>query len=103
MDGLEEGAFPIEPISTSYKIKIYTKEGKALQRTIKRLQFPKSDYLYILATLVLAAFIHIRTGKRSHLAPSPGSKKVTVSRELIRIPYEPRMVDVRQLEALQGI
>ena len=40
LEGLEEGIVPIEPISTSYKIKVYTKEGKALQRTIKRLQLP---------------------------------------------------------------
>ena len=38
LEGLEEGVVPIEPMSTSYKIKVYTKEGKALQRTIKRLQ-----------------------------------------------------------------
>ena len=40
LEGLEEGIILIEPISTSYKIKIYTKEGKPLQRTIKSLQFP---------------------------------------------------------------
>lgn len=40
LDDLGEGVVPIEPISTNYKIKVYTKEGKACQRTIKRLQFP---------------------------------------------------------------
>ena len=40
LEGLEEGVVPVEPISTSYKVKVYTKEGKAFQRTIKRLQFP---------------------------------------------------------------
>ena len=34
LEGLEEGMVPIEPISTSYRIKVHTKEGKALQCTI---------------------------------------------------------------------
>jgi len=36
LESLEEEVDPIEPISTNYKIKVYTtlKEGKALQRTI---------------------------------------------------------------------
>ena len=31
---------PVEPIATSYRIRVHTKEGKALQCTIKRKQFP---------------------------------------------------------------
>ena len=40
LEGLEEGVVPVEPISTSYKVKVNTKEGKAFQRTIKCLQYP---------------------------------------------------------------
>ena len=40
LEGLEEGVVPIEPIPTSCKVKVYTKEMKAFQRTIKRLQVP---------------------------------------------------------------
>ena len=40
LEGFEEGIVPIEPISTSYKIKVYVKEGKALQHTIKCLRLP---------------------------------------------------------------
>ena len=40
LEGLEEVLVPIGPISTCYKIKVYTKEGNAFQCTIKRSQLP---------------------------------------------------------------
>ena len=40
LEKLEEGVVPIEPISTSYRVRFSTKEGQQHQRTIKRRQLP---------------------------------------------------------------
>ena len=37
---VEEGVVPIEPISTSYRVRFSTKKGQQHQRTIKRRQLP---------------------------------------------------------------
>jgi hypothetical protein len=39
LEGLEEGVIPVEPIATSYRIKIPV-EAKSVQRTVHRKQFP---------------------------------------------------------------
>ena len=39
LEGLEEGVIPVEPITTTYRIKIDV-NGKTVQRTVQRRQFP---------------------------------------------------------------
>ena len=46
----------------------------------------KSDYLAILATLVLTAFIHIRIRKRSRPTLPPGPKKLPLLGNLFDLP-----------------
>jgi len=46
--------------------------------------------------------VHSHQDQKAFAPPTPTwTQKITVSRELVRLPYEPRVVDIRQ--ALQGI
>ncbi|GLB44644.1 putative G-quadruplex DNA unwinding [Lyophyllum shimeji] len=40
LEGLEECVIPVEPATTSYRMKMQTHEGKTTQKTIRRRQFP---------------------------------------------------------------
>ena len=40
LDGLEAGVIPIEPITTTYRVRVNTNNGKESTRTFKRSQFP---------------------------------------------------------------
>lgn len=40
LDGLEDCVIPVQPTATNYRIKIATNDGKSIQRTIRRAQFP---------------------------------------------------------------
>ena len=54
--------------------------------SIPNLTMHKSDYLAILATLVLTAFIHVRTRKRSRFPLPPGPKKFPILGNLFDFP-----------------
>ena len=40
LEGLDKGVIPVEPASTTYHVRITTKEGKTGTRTMRRRQFP---------------------------------------------------------------